>query len=112
MTVPPDTRKQSSAMPPNYVHSLDSTHMMLTALHCQRFRINLACIIILVYMSAWRGDEIHYSLILCRAGITFEAVHDSFWTHACFVDIMNKVELLVSAEYYRRSGNFHVAFFT
>ena len=34
----------------------------------------------------------YITLILCRAGITFEAVHDSFWTHACFVDIMNKVE--------------------
>ena len=26
-----------------------------------------------------------------RAGIPFVAVHDSFWTHACFVDEMNKV---------------------
>ena len=32
-TLPPDTRKQKNAMPPNFVHSLDSTHMMLTALH-------------------------------------------------------------------------------
>jgi len=36
MSLPPDSRKQRMAMPPNYVHSLDSTHMMLTALHCQR----------------------------------------------------------------------------
>jgi DNA-directed RNA polymerase len=26
--------KQSSAFPPNFVHSLDATHMMLTALEC------------------------------------------------------------------------------
>uniref|UniRef100_A0A672HQW3 DNA-directed RNA polymerase n=2 Tax=Salarias fasciatus TaxID=181472 RepID=A0A672HQW3_SALFA len=57
----PDTVKQKNAFPPNFIHSLDSTHMMLTALHC-------------------------YS-----AGLTFVSVHDCFWTHAITVDIMNKV---------------------
>ena len=38
-TKPPDSAKQRSAMPPNFVHSLDSTHMMLTSLYCQRFGI-------------------------------------------------------------------------
>ena len=28
-----------------------------------------------------------------RAGISFVAVHDSYWTHACFVDTMNRVSL-------------------
>lgn len=97
VTTPPDTRKQASAMPPNYVHSLDSTHMMLTALHCQRFGIIVLCII-LQSVTCLDAGVIQY-LILYRTGITFEAVHDSFWTHACFVDIMNKVELLVYAEY-------------
>ena len=32
----PDTMKQKNAFPPNFIHSLDSTHMMLTALHCFR----------------------------------------------------------------------------
>lgn len=27
--------KQSSAFPPNFIHSLDATHMMLTALECR-----------------------------------------------------------------------------
>ncbi|KAG8594623.1 hypothetical protein GDO81_001272 [Engystomops pustulosus] len=57
----PDTMKQKNAFPPNFIHSLDSTHMMLTALHCHRH------------------------------GITFVSVHDCFWTHADTVDIMNKV---------------------
>ncbi|KAM4810249.1 DNA-directed RNA polymerase, mitochondrial [Rhinophrynus dorsalis] len=57
----PDTMKQKNAFPPNFIHSLDSTHMMLTALHC-------------------------YS-----HGLTFVSVHDCFWTHADTVDIMNKV---------------------
>jgi DNA-directed RNA polymerase len=57
----PSKAKQKNGFPPNFIHSLDSTHMMLTALHCQ------------------------------RAGITFAAVHDSFWTHASTVDTMNKI---------------------
>ncbi|XP_054909267.1 DNA-directed RNA polymerase, mitochondrial [Poeciliopsis prolifica] len=57
----PDTVKQKNAFPPNFIHSLDSTHMMLTSLHC-------------------------YS-----AGLTFVSVHDCFWTHALTVDTMNKI---------------------
>lgn len=30
-----DPIKQSAAFPPNFVHSLDATHMMLTALECR-----------------------------------------------------------------------------
>ncbi|VDN22775.1 unnamed protein product [Gongylonema pulchrum] len=50
-----------NAFPPNFVHSLDSTHMMLTALFCRRL------------------------------GITFAAVHDCYWTHACDVEVMNEI---------------------
>ncbi|KAG8126985.1 hypothetical protein E2320_022057 [Naja naja] len=57
----PNIRKQKNAFPPNFIHSLDSSHMMLTALHCQ------------------------------KAGLTFVSVHDCFWTHAATVDIMNKI---------------------
>ncbi|CAI4221260.1 unnamed protein product [Auanema sp. JU1783] len=53
--------KQIGAFPPNFVHSLDSTHMMLTALECS------------------------------RRGLTFAAVHDCFWTHASTVDEMNTI---------------------
>lgn len=58
---PVTKRKQVNAFPPNFIHSIDSTHMMLTARQCY--------------------DE----------GITFAAVHDSFWTHACDVDRMNTI---------------------
>ncbi|KAI6215099.1 DNA-directed RNA polymerase [Aphelenchoides besseyi] len=57
----PVLHKQVDAFPPNFVHSLDSTHMLLTALHCR------------------------------RQGITFAAVHDCFWTHAIDVDAMNEI---------------------
>ncbi|KAG1675662.1 hypothetical protein FOA52_002371 [Chlamydomonas sp. UWO 241] len=53
-----DKRAQTTAFPPNYIHGLDASHMMMTALACD------------------------------RAGITFAGVHDSFWTHAGDVDAM------------------------
>ncbi|KAG0631342.1 hypothetical protein M758_1G245900 [Ceratodon purpureus] len=52
-------QRQKSAFPPNFVHSLDSTHMMMTALACQ------------------------------EAGLTFAGVHDSYWTHAGDIEQMN-----------------------
>jgi DNA-directed RNA polymerase len=54
-------RKQLQAFPPNFIHSLDATHMMLSAIACD------------------------------RAGLSFSAVHDSFWTHASDVDSMNHI---------------------
>ncbi|KAI1877112.1 uncharacterized protein JN550_001184 [Neoarthrinium moseri] len=58
---PVNRRKQLQAFPPNFIHSLDATHMLLSAL------------------------ESHH------VGLTFAAVHDSFWTHAADVDTMNRV---------------------
>ena len=60
-TDPVSKRKQLQAFPPNFIHSLDATHMLLSALKC---------------------DEL---------GLSFAAVHDSFWTHAADVDVMNQV---------------------
>ncbi|XP_063982936.1 DNA-directed RNA polymerase, mitochondrial isoform X2 [Diachasmimorpha longicaudata] len=57
----PNTTKQKNAFAPNFVHSLDSCHMMLTSLHCE------------------------------YEGITFVSVHDCYWTHPCTVEIMNKI---------------------
>ncbi|XP_033208635.1 DNA-directed RNA polymerase, mitochondrial isoform X2 [Belonocnema kinseyi] len=57
----PHATKQKNAFPPNFVHSLDSTHMMLTSLQCE------------------------------QAGITFMSVHDCFWTHPCTVGTMNNI---------------------
>lgn len=54
-------RKQLQAFPPNFIHSLDATHMMLSANACH------------------------------EAGLTFAAVHDSFWTHPCDIDRMNQI---------------------
>jgi DNA-directed RNA polymerase, mitochondrial len=56
-----DKRKQLQAFPPNFVHSLDATHMILSAL---------------------KADEM---------GMDFTAVHDSFWTHAADVNAMNEL---------------------
>ncbi|EJU00189.1 DNA/RNA polymerase [Dacryopinax primogenitus] len=53
------SRKQASAFPPNFIHSLDATHMMLTALGCRDKQL------------------------------TFASVHDSYWTHAASIDEMS-----------------------
>jgi DNA-directed RNA polymerase, mitochondrial len=58
--LPVHKSRQCTAFPPNYVHSLDSSHMLLTAVEMD------------------------------RRGLTYSAVHDSFWTHACDVDEMNE----------------------
>uniref|UniRef100_A0A0E0HUC3 DNA-directed RNA polymerase n=1 Tax=Oryza nivara TaxID=4536 RepID=A0A0E0HUC3_ORYNI len=54
-------QRQKAAFPPNFVHSLDSSHMMMTAIACK------------------------------KAGLHFAGVHDSFWVHACDVDKMNQI---------------------
>ncbi|XP_064957274.1 DNA-directed RNA polymerase 2B, chloroplastic/mitochondrial-like isoform X2 [Musa acuminata AAA Group] len=54
-------RRQRTAFPPNFVHSLDGSHMMMTAVACR------------------------------KAGLIFAGVHDSYWTHACDVDQMNRI---------------------
>jgi len=56
---PINARRQKAGFPPNFVHSLDSTHMLMTAVAAH------------------------------RSGIIFASVHDSFWTHACDVDKLN-----------------------
>ncbi|KAL5594125.1 hypothetical protein BROUX41_001171 [Berkeleyomyces rouxiae] len=58
---PVDRRKQLQAFPPNFIHSLDASHMLLSALRCN------------------------------EKGLEFAAVHDSFWTHASDVDGMSTV---------------------
>jgi DNA-directed RNA polymerase len=54
-------QRQRSAFPPNYIHSIDSTHMMMTAIACR------------------------------ERGLSFAGVHDSFWTHAGTIDTMNSI---------------------
>lgn len=57
----PNMTKQKNAFAPNFIHSLDSTHMMLTSLHCEKM------------------------------GLTFVSVHDCFWTHPLTVVEMNRI---------------------
>lgn len=56
-----EVKRQRTGFPPNFVHSLDGSHMMMTAVACRDY------------------------------GLNFAGVHDSFWTHACDVDKMNRI---------------------
>lgn len=53
--------KEKNAFPPNFIHSLDACHMMLTSMNCE------------------------------KNGVTFVSVHDCFWTHPSTVPIMNRI---------------------
>lgn len=59
--LPVAKQKQKTALPPNFVHSLDATHLMMTALACH------------------------------ERGLAFAGVHDSYWTHAGNVDTCRDV---------------------
>ncbi|KAJ2542943.1 DNA-directed RNA polymerase, partial [Coemansia sp. RSA 1933] len=61
MPSPVNSQKQKTAFPPNFVHSLDAAHMVLSAIQCK------------------------------VAGLVFASVHDSYWTHACDIDKMNDI---------------------
>ncbi|ORX70146.1 DNA/RNA polymerase, partial [Linderina pennispora] len=61
MPAPVNSQKQKTAFPPNFVHSLDASHMILSAIECK------------------------------KADLVFASVHDSYWTHACDVDKMNMI---------------------
>ncbi|QPG73327.1 hypothetical protein FOA43_000637 [Brettanomyces nanus] len=56
-----DARKQANGFPPNFVHSLDATHMLMSVNRCREH------------------------------GLSFSSVHDSYWTHACDITLMNKI---------------------
>jgi DNA-directed RNA polymerase len=57
--LPVSSIRQKSAFPPNFIHSLDASHMLMTAAECQ------------------------------RQGLTFASVHDSYWTHAGSMDTLS-----------------------
>ena len=74
-----NSAKQASAFPPNFVHSLDATHMMLTALECD---VSSPCVSL--------GGRL-FLTVTQRRGITFASVHDSYWTHASTIDEMSTI---------------------
>lgn len=56
---PINARRQKAGFPPNFIHSLDASHMLLSAAECGKNKLD------------------------------FASVHDSYWTHGCDVDQMN-----------------------
>ncbi|CCD26083.2 DNA-directed RNA polymerase NDAI_0G03060 [Naumovozyma dairenensis CBS 421] len=54
-----NARRQKAGFPPNFIHSLDASHMLLSAIKCK------------------------------ENGLEFASVHDSYWTHACDVNKMS-----------------------
>lgn len=70
--VPIRKGKQADGFAPNFVHSVDASHMLMTARACY------------------------------RQGIHFAAVHDSYWSHACDADALANVAREQFVELHRR----------
>lgn len=83
-------KRQRTAFPPNFVHSLDGSHMMMTAVACKRAGLNFAgC-------STLADCEplmllCNMNLFLSRCSSNVAGVHDSYWTHACDVEQLNRI---------------------
>ena len=56
-----ETSKHVRAFIPNYIHSLEASHLAMTAVACYKKNMN------------------------------FGSIHDSYWTHAADIPSMNKV---------------------
>lgn len=78
-----DPRAQATAFPPNFIHSLDATHMMMTALACRVRSLSS--------LPSLPSTHTHLYLRLSQGKIAFASVHDSYWTHACDVDEMSVI---------------------
>lgn len=80
-------KRQRTAFPPNFIHSLDGSHMMMTAVACRRAGLNFAGFFSSLFRPTLSG--------FCRRKTIkhfFAAgVHDSYWTHACDVDKLNRI---------------------
>ena len=101
--LPVSITRQRSAFPPNYVHSLDSTHVCTLNCHvsprrcfsphfgstklreCERLLMSPLLSLVL----PWWAQMMMTAIECKKRGITFTAVHDSYWTHACDVDTMS-----------------------
>jgi DNA-directed RNA polymerase len=109
---PVNIARQKAAFPPNFIHSLDATHMLMTALECctphtKAFDKSTAANEHENLQQAAEKDSNQISSsnqqmsddTFSSTGnptdsddpLTFAAVHDSYWTHACDVERMRTI---------------------
>ncbi|CAL5376392.1 unnamed protein product [Camellia sinensis] len=122
-----EVRKQRTAFPPNFVHSLDGSHMMMTAVACRDAGLRFAdasqwhvlfkgfirkpqdAIKLIEAIEAKKSPRMDVNSVAASEWnkVTSEreapGVHDSFWTHACDVDRMNRIIREKFVELYRTS---------
>ena len=94
---PVDEGRQTSAFPPNFIHSLDATHMFMTAIACFNYPHART-----VQDAKSKDNDHHHHRMMTEeqqqkeegteeGKVTFASVHDCFWTHASTVDTMNRI---------------------
>ncbi|CAL5328277.1 unnamed protein product [Camellia sinensis] len=91
-----EVRKQRTTFPPNFVHSLDGSHMMMTAVACRDAGLRFA-------VAAKKSPRMDVNSVTASEWNKVTRVHDSFWTHACDVDRMNRIIWEKFVELYRTS---------
>lgn len=82
-------KRQRTAFPPNFVHSLDGSHMMMTAVACKKAGLNFAGVWFHLLSHVFSLMYIIQTVSLIS--VLIAGVHDSYWTHACDVDEMNRI---------------------
>lgn len=94
-------KRQRTAFPPNFVHSLDGSHMMMTAVACKKLGLNFAGAYLFINNSHTFTFPVTYVVCVFFLSIfrnsnfvnlcLIAGVHDSYWTHAGDVDEMNRI---------------------
>ncbi|KAJ8774990.1 hypothetical protein K2173_019994 [Erythroxylum novogranatense] len=85
-------KRQRTAFPPNFVHSLDGSHMMVTAVACKSAALNFAGSFELFSLRRFAISNYHCFIIeVMVSWVMIAGVHDSYCTHACDVDEMNRM---------------------
>lgn len=76
-TAPMDRRKHELAIAPNFIHSLDASHMFMTCDACAE-----------ASAEAEPGSECGTGP---GAGLIFASIHDSYWTHPNHVEKLSRI---------------------
>lgn len=79
-----DIQKQKAGFPPNFIHSLDATHMLMTALACSYPTTDK------ITDHIWSHDNSQEEKKAFEP-IVFASVHDSYWTHATDVPRLRQI---------------------
>jgi hypothetical protein len=92
-----DLAKEKNGFAPNYIHSLDASHLLMTAVACKvRQTLSFFTLLFLPVAIGLNPPLIValFNLLVPlpqKEDVTFATVHDSFWTHAATTPELNRL---------------------